>query len=299
MADKFGRVYELQVDTNDDDSILIGGDREKMLTMDFSVKRTTMANANSAHITIWNLSEKNRNRLFKDQFDTRYSRKVKLCAGYDDGKYRFLPVIFYGEIRTCFSERQGPDFKTVLECFDCGIQMAVGKTTKCFAAGTQVKDIVRDIIKDIPDIKNVTLGDIFTQVVARGYAAIGNPAELAKELSGDRFFIDKGQAFVLNDDEVIQGELTEINADSGVLGSPRRGDQTITVDMIFEPRITCGQLVNYSSSTSPIFNGQYKVTGLDHRGIISSASCGDAITTITMNSNKVFKFVDVAPGFTP
>ena len=70
--------------------------------------------------------------------------------------------------------------------------------------------------------------------------------------------------------------------------------------MIFEPRITVGQLVEIESSTASIFDGQFKVIGIHHAGIISGAVAGEARTTLNLfigalipNSNQIFTGVGV------
>ncbi len=55
--------------------------------------------------------------------------------------------------------------------------------------------------------------------------------------------------------------------------------------MIFEPRMFVNQLVALESTES-YFNGEYAVMGITHRGTISGAICGDAITTLSLWSGQ-------------
>jgi molybdate-binding protein len=55
--------------------------------------------------------------------------------------------------------------------------------------------------------------------------------------------------------------------------------------MIFEPRVICGQFVTLESSTDASFNGDYKITSVKHRGVISPVVSGDAITTLGLDNS--------------
>ena len=52
--------------------------------------------------------------------------------------------------------------------------------------------------------------------------------------------------------------------------------------MLFEPRLTLGQIINLQSTTNKQYNGLYKVVGFTHRGTISPAVCGDLRTTVNL-----------------
>jgi len=63
---------------------------------------------------------------------------------------------------------------------------------------------------------------------------------------------------------------------------PRRQNTYIQVDIIFEPRIQVGQIVEIVSQIDPRFNGQWKVQGIKHSGTISGAVGGDCKTTLQL-----------------
>ena len=51
---------------------------------------------------------------------------------------------------------------------------------------------------------------------------------------------------------------------------------------MFDPRIKVGQGLEINSKIAPQFNGQYKVWGVSHNGIIGETQGGQCITTIQL-----------------
>ena len=66
-------------------------------------------------------------------------------------------------------------------------------------------------------------------------------------------------------------------------GLTLRKTGTLVFNMIFEPRLEVGQVIELRSQLAPQFNGQYKIFGLKHNGIISDTKGGTATTTVEVN----------------
>lgn len=299
----------LEVDTASNTSIIIsapetpsptGGvsyDIGSQLTLDFNVTQSNTATGGSGMFTVWNLSAENRNKLFKDQFDMASKRYVRFSAGYWDGKELLMPMVYTGQIMSCYSYRQGVDYKTEINAIDLGIGMATGAVNETFVAGTTLKDIIKTLLQAVPGMKSITIGGLYDKVTSRGFTASGNPMEIAKELTAGKMFVANGAAYVIDNNEVVQSAFTDINADTGLLNTPRRGDAKIDVSMIFEPRLLMGQMIRLNSETLPILNGEYKVISLNHVGTISGATCGKAVTNASLLTGVSFKTVAPITGF--
>lgn len=52
--------------------------------------------------------------------------------------------------------------------------------------------------------------------------------------------------------------------------------------MLFEPRLTVGQLVRVESTTNRQYNRDWKVLGFEHRGIISPSVAGECVTSVRL-----------------
>lgn len=265
----------MTVETQNGDFLIIA----PPFTIEFDITRNTLTSANVCSIRIYNLSENNRNAIRFNIMDTGEFRSVQLTAGYGDTKT--LPVIFSGNITQAWSVREGNNFITSIESFDGGFAFANAETNEVFPSGTAQSTILQSLAASLP---NVSLGAIgsYPGSLSRGKSVSGSTTDNLATLSGGGFFIDNGKAHILGDSECLRGEMLVINSASGLLGTPVREQTILTFDMIFEPRLIVGQKIQLDSSTGANFNGNYKIISLKHRGMISQAVCGDAITSVGM-----------------
>ena len=282
-------TYSLQVETSDKEHVTI----EPPFTIDFEISRKWLMSANTCTLRIYNLAEATRNRLYKDLYQTTVYRALQFRAGYPDYP---LPLIFNGNVLHCYSYRQGVDFITEIEGQDGQIAMVNGFSTMTKTAGTSTGDMLRSLIADLPEIDGSAIIGTFDQVNSRGEALMGNTWQLISEKSGNCAVIDNEQVKILNDNEVIAGEIPEISSASGLLGSPLRSEQMIQVSLIFEPRLTLGQKVHLNSTTNPIFNRDYKVMGIQHQGTISPSVDGERKTTAWLSfGSQALKMIAGVP----
>ncbi len=278
---KFGRNYILSVQTQDNQTLVI----QPPFTMEFDITRNTLSSANVCSIKVFNLSKNNRNAIRFNIMDTGIFRAIQLQAGYGDTN---LPIIFSGNITQAWSVREGVNFITAIECFDGGYALSNSFTAESFPANTPAAIMLRNIAEDLPQVSVGAIGS-YPGELSRGNALVGNSADLLRELSGGGFFIDNGQAHVLGNNEYIDdGPTIVIDSDTGLLNTPVREFTKLTFDIIFEPAIKPARLIQLQSKTEPSFNGFRKVVGVKHRGMISPAVCGDAITTVETWYEKTF-----------
>ena len=90
---------------------------------------------------------------------------------------------------------------------------------------------------------------------------------------------------MLFENDVFNGDLQIINSSTGLLGTPRKQDRLIIVEILFEPRLQVGQQVQIQSNSLAQYpntnNGIFKVVGIEHRGIISGAVGGECKTVVS------------------
>lgn len=254
------------------------------LTLDFNIKRSCNASANRATFTLFNLSESTRRKIFMDRYQTLYYKGVELRAGYGDNREEW-PLIFKGNIEQAFSKRNGVNYETTINAFDGGFAYRNGHTERAFAEGTPDKQIIQTLLNDLPGIKKGAIGK-FDAKLPRANSFNGNTMKLLNDISEGHLFIDLEKLNCLRRYEGLSGNLTTINADSGLLGSPLREESFLTFTMIFEPRLQIGQFVKLVSQTETTFNGTYKVIGLEHNGTISGAQSGKCTTKVSLNYIK-------------
>ena len=274
-VNKFGRSYSLTAGTLAGGTLLI----QPPFTVEFDITRNILTSANVCQIRIYNLSLDHRNALRFNIFDSGDFRPIIFNAGYGSN----LPTIFSGNITQAWSVREGVDFVTTIECFDGGYAFANATTNQSFPSGTPQQVVIETLVQSLGNF-NVSPGAVgnYPGSISRGNTYSGNTAQVLSELTGNGFFIDNGRANCLGNSECVSGGIPLINAQSGLLGTPVREQTNLSFDMIFEPGAKAGQLIQLESLTESSFNGFYKITSVKHRGMISEAVCGDAITTLGM-----------------
>jgi len=285
---KFGRNYLLSIETASGKTIKIG----PPFTVEFDITRNTLTSANVAQFRVYNLSPENRNQIRFNVFDTGIFRGLKFEAGYGSD----LGIAFSGGINIAWSVREGVNFISQIECFDGGFAFANGTTNQQFPAGVAQKSVIAAISKDLPHTSTGAIGS-YPGVLSKGNAYSGNTGKILDELTGGGAFIDNGIFNALNSNEYIAetNDITVINTESGLLGTPIREPSVVRFDMLFEPRLSVGQKINLQSETEEAYNGVYKVTGVKHRGVISGAVCGSAITTGEFLFDRVLVGVPPVP----
>lgn len=132
---KFGRIYSLSVEVAGGQKVAI----ELPYTVEFEVRRENLSSSQDATITVYNLGERLRDLIYKDQYNTTEFRAVQLRAGYED---LGAPLIFNGTIRQAYSYREGVDFKTVIDAYDGAYMMANSYTTQTFGSGVTYAQIM-------------------------------------------------------------------------------------------------------------------------------------------------------------
>jgi hypothetical protein len=272
---KFNRNYILNIGTANGNTLTI----EPPFTVEFDITRNTLTSANVCALRIYNLSANNRSQLLFNIMDTGDYRPVTFFAGYGSN----LPLAFSGSITQAFSVREGVNFITTIESFDGGYAFNNGQTNTTFPPGTPAATVIGTLAGSLPNVQGGYIGNGYVGTLDRGNSVAGNTMDLLKEKTGGGVFIDNGFVNCLGDNECLPANSILIIDDSaGLLATPVREQTILTFDMLFEPRLVVGQQIQLNSTTAPIYNGFYKVISLKHRGMISDAVCGDAVTSVGM-----------------
>lgn len=269
---RFGRRYQLTIQTNDGNDVII----TQPITLQFNVERSTLGTMNSAQFQIYNLAPKTRDRIFQDRFNPKEYKRIILQAGYEN-----LSTIFRGNIWQAKSVRQGPDIITYIEARDGAFDANGTITNKTVGPGQSAADIVKELAADFQNVKPGNLAGA-QGAYQRPVVLNGNTFQLIQKYAGGQVFIDLEELQVLQPNQVVEGVLPLINSDTGLLETPQREDAYLRIETIFRPEIVVGQLLQIQSSVNPRYDGQYKVIGLRHNGTISEAISGDARSTFDL-----------------
>lgn len=239
-----------------------------------------MSNVSRGSFQLYNLSPQIQGKLWKDLYNRTKYITMEVYAGYGD----MMPLIFRGDVNTCYSYREsgGVDYITDIQSDDGTYLFQYGICNHTFSQGTQFENILRALLEEVPLYK---LGYIASDIppLTRDKTFIGQTLDLlGREYGGYQIFLNKGELNILGKNDVIPGVIPVITAESGLLGSPRRGEQYLDCTMIFEPQIQIAQAVELISDSLPFVNNLYKVVGVTHKGVISPVESGALTTNVQL-----------------
>jgi len=287
---KFGRTYRVTIEMNDTpegqpkpDPIVI----TLPFTMQFTVNRKIASNMNTCTVEIYNLGKRVRDLIFQEPWVASPAKKtLTLEAGYET-----MATIYKGTVWEAFSYRDDTDIITAINCLSGSWEINNSTVYTTLVKGQTLGDLYKFLTGQMTGLQTGAIGD-FPQVIQRPVTLNGNAWDIFKTYSNNQVFIDNDKVYVLQRNEAIEGEIGIINIDTGILQTPKRAAGYVQVQTMFEPRVRLGQSMNLDSTVMPIYNGTYKVNGIQHTGIISAAVGGDCRTIIDLFAgNLTFKTV--------
>lgn len=286
--EKFHRNYKITFEVGhrgDDLTTLVPEEEitiEYPYSMDFKTNNgINLSNAGGCQVRLYNLSEEVQRKLWKDNWNNKKYVLMELCAGYQDT----LPVIFYGFVNQCYSYRKSGavDYITDIQADNNSLIALWAFSNVTIAKDTEIENVLSELFQNAPGLE---VGYISQNIrpLKRDKTFIGQTLELlGREYGGYDIYIDKNEINILDENEVVPGDIMVISSESGLLGSPRRAEQFLEIDVLFEPRIKIGQAIELKSHSLSWFNQIYKVVAVTHQGTISPVECGKVITTITLS----------------
>jgi len=259
------------------------------LTVEFDIVRNTASTLNSATFKIYNLSETNRSQIFQEKFAIKSiinRKKIIFNAGYgtDDNNDNNLSLAFIGDILEAYSYRKGSDVITYINALDGGFAAYNSVISQSITKNTTYKNILDLLINSLKGIKKGIIGETLGEPKTPS-PLNGNVFSLLNNNYKNEVFIDLEKINKLKINEYIKslnGKVLLINSETGLLGTPQRQGAVLVVEILFEPQIIVGQLVEIKSLYNPKYNGQYKVIGIKHNGVISGAVGGTCKTTLQL-----------------
>jgi hypothetical protein len=290
---KYLRTYEIQIFTPQGESITI----QPPFSISCQIDRHIMASTNKCSLSITNLGITNRNKIFKDRYNTTKYFPIIIRAGYNsEAKPLFqfnalnalstnlfmLPTIFKGNILEAYSYKQGTEWITQIEAQDGLYGVQNGFVSQTYASGTNQQNIFKDLITSMPNMLIGALGSLTEGTNDRGKVMFGQSADLIYEESQGNYFIDNEKLNILNNDESLSGSVILLDSEQ-LKTTPRRRDAFLDCELLFSPELEVGRICELQSSY-PVYNGQYRIEGFSHNVIISEAECGEATTTVNLNA---------------
>lgn len=259
------------------------------VTLKFDVTKNCYSSANTGTFQLYNLSPQTQKQLHKDLYNYDKYILMKVYAGYQNT----MPLIFWGNIMQCYSVRQSGsvDFITSIQANNIINLYDYGFINNTYSEGTAPEFLLQSLLNDaIPDVQ---IGYISEELkpLQSDQTYLGNMYDLIRDEYPDKqIFLDNNQFNILDDNEVLPGDIQIITASTGLLGTPERAETHWVLNTIFEPGLKIGQAVTVISTTAAYMNQAYKVVALRHSGIISPVESGKLTTQITLYmGDSIFK----------
>ncbi len=269
---QFGRQIKLTIG-NSKEGIEITN-----LRIAFEVSKTITSEPNAATIRVYNLNQSHRNLITSKTYN-----KVSLAVGYEE-----LRVIYTGDIIEAITIRDDLDFIIELTCGD-GYEAYTGAlVNKTLKAGATDADILSEATKLMKVDKGVI--DLpKDRVLPRGKVLTGNARDIMHKIARNNsadWSVQDGNMIVLPKNKVLtDNEGFVLSQETGMIGSPEKTDDGLQITCLCNPALRIGGLVRIKSII-PEYNGDYKITELEHSGDFMS---DDWNTLITCTGGKYQK----------
>ncbi|MCT8349741.1 hypothetical protein LGZ99_21700 [Photorhabdus temperata] len=269
---QFGRQIKLTIG-NTKESIEITN-----LRVTFEVSKTITSEPNPATIRVYNLNQSHRNLITSKTYN-----KASLAVGYDE-----LRVIYTGDIIEAITVHDDLDFIIELTCGD-GYEAYTGAlVNKTLKAGATDADILSVATKSMKVDKGVV--DLpKDRQLPRGKVLTGNARDIMHKIArnnGANWSVQDGNMIVLPKNKVLtDNEGFVLSQETGMIGSPEKTDDGLQITCLCNPALRIGSLVRIKSII-PEYNGDYKITELEHTGDFMS---DDWHTLITCTGGKYQK----------
>ena len=258
MARLFDRRWYLSIGTLDVSDLDLG----------FTVERSTRREPNTAEIRIWNLSRDSR-ALVEDTPNAR----VVLRAGYaEDGDPP--PVLFVGDKRRAWTERDGPDFVTIVQSRDGGRAYNQARISRSYAPGTPVRSVLVDVVEAM-GIGRGNLDEFSSAYALRngadsfpdGFVASGPVRNVLDDLvrgAGLRWSVQNGALQLQRRGTPLQTRAVLLSHETGLVESPTRDEHgTVTALCLIQPGLDPGRRVVLESD---VISGGFEIRKVSYTG---------------------------------
>ncbi|MDE1487649.1 hypothetical protein KKI90_15155 [Xenorhabdus bovienii] len=281
---QFGRQIKLNIG-NTKESIEITN-----LRIAFDISKTITSEPNPATIQIYNLNQSHRNLITSKTYD-----RVSLAVGYEE-----LRVIYMGDIIEAITLRDGLDFVIQLTCGDGYEAYTSALVNKTLAAGATDTSILAEAAKSMK-VGGGVVDLPKDRVLPRGKVLTGNARDIMHKIArnnGADWSVQDGNITVLPKSKVLaDNEGFVLSQETGMIDSPEKTDDGLSLSCLLNPFMRIGGLVRVQSIISE-YNGDYKITELEHSGDFMSDDWTTKITCIGGKYQKVEKKSEKKPDAT-
>ena len=240
----FGRYYEVEIE--------VDGQVIKILpplNISFALDKSTAGGLNRLTLDIYNLNDDHRLSIVKDPEQIK-PMPIKFKLGYEDD----YGTQFVGSVFRAYATRRGPNLVTRIESLDGWDDLQSTDISATVDGSEQAINTV------IGSLQSITKGKVtVNRKLSSPKVMVGNALKLLRDTIGpdDRIFIDNGQLYVMNKNEVLSSFIPLVSAGTGLLNSPTRQQKKISFETMINPALRMQCMFKLESTVQPHLNGQY------------------------------------------
>ncbi len=182
----------------------------------FAFEKADVESPNTGKVTVWNLSKEHLADLEKQDC------VVIVKAGYGSN----ISQAFSGTVTHASTSKEGADQMTEIEVADSMVELRDTNVSLSYAEGTKTDVIYQEIASQmgLPFSSSANALGFLTEL-SNGFSFVGSAKNLLKRLArmdGTSWSIQDGILQLTKPGEPISLNCYELNAGSGLIGSPKR-----------------------------------------------------------------------------
>ena len=239
---QFNRKYELTIGDPDSTGIQINE-----LNVRFTITKDLYGIPNLAEIDIFNLSQ--------DSIAKISGSILNLAMVFKAGYTGNVKTIFSGYVNNMFHLREGPEFITRIYAKDGIRQTNSGFTTKTFAPGTSIQQIIETVVEDFPALIKGAIETIDGSALSSTTYA-GATKDVLNRLAttyGFQWSFQNGALVIRSKDGADpDANAVVINRNTGMINSPTITEIGVDVQTLLNPDITPWRLIQVQSLTPDV-----------------------------------------------
>lgn len=190
------------------------GQGSRPLHISFSVERADTDSANTAKVSLWNLSPEHLAELNKDDC------VVVLKAGYGS----VMPLVFTGVVTFASTKLDGSDMLTEIELVDNRIELRDTYVSVGYDGVVNCKAIIQDVANQMGVTVSFSYNAEFKDI-PNGFSYVGpadNVLTKACDTSGLVWSVNNGVLQVKKPKDTMSREVYELSAETGLVNTPTR-----------------------------------------------------------------------------
>lgn len=231
----------------------------------WKVEKTNKPEPNKCQLKIWNLSREHRAQIeqLTPKEDSTSGVPVLIEGGY---KSTGTSQIFLGDLRTVWSERQGPEWITTIESGDGEQAIKNARINQSLGPRTSPDVVLRAIVRSL-GVGEGNVNETLAKLRTTGQANLldrvmltGSAADRLTDFTrsaGLEWSIQNGALQILDRDKALSGFAVILGSGSGLVESPTVDPKGVmTARAFLQPGIRVGALVRPESLT---VRGNYRI----------------------------------------